>query len=427
MLIWPIKKRTPMTKFTLLFTAALLSVMSFQTFAGELEQRQAKRIHDRLTGVPPTNAVLTTMENLLLNDPTGKTAADEAIKNKAFYNITLKNFATPWTNEEQTIFAPLNDYSATVIGLVRDDEDFRKLLYDNIVYTGNNSLSSAYSNSNNNHYVELENLGYENGNLADPNILVQKTQTEVTGLEASATAGLFTTRQGARSYYYLGTNRAMLRFALINHLCTDFEPLSDITRIPDRIRQDVSRSPGGDSRLFLNGCLGCHAGMDGLAGGLSRYDLTFTEDSDGNVIENTAQLNYAANGVQGKYLINSNNFSPGYVTTDDSWINYWRNGKNSRLGWGNNSIALPAPNNITIDDKGHAMGTGAKSLGIELASSTAFASCQVKKVFKSVCFRDPDDKATDRAQVTSSTNNFINSGYKLKSVFAETAAFCKGS
>jgi len=314
-----------------------------------------------------------------------------------------------------------------VIGLIRDDQDFRKILYDNIIYTGNSSLSSAYSNSNNDHYVELENQGYENGNLGDPSILVQKTQTEVTGLEATATAGLFTTRQGARAYYHLGTNRAMLRFTLINHLCTDLEPLNDITRIPNRIRQDVSRSPGGDSRLFLNGCIGCHAGMDGLAGGLSHYDLSFTEDGDGNVIENTASLNYDANNVQGKYLINSNNFSPGYITTDDSWINYWRDGKNSRLGWGNNLIALPTPNNIILDEKGRATGTGAKSLGIELASSNAFASCQVKKVFKTVCFRDPNDKAADRAQLTTSTSNFINSGYHLKSVFSETAAFCKGS
>ncbi len=413
-----------MSKLILLFTAAL---MSLQLSAGELERRQAKRIHDRLTGIPPTNTVLTTMENLIISDPSGKTAAEEAIKNKAFYNITLKNFATPWTNEERTIFAPLNDYTATVIGMVRDDVDFRKILYGNILYTGNNSLSSVYSNSNNDHYVELENLGYENGNLADNTILIKKTQTEVTGLDADATAGMFTTRQGARAYYHLGTNRAMFRFTMINHLCTDLEPLNDISRIPNRVRQDISRSPGGDSRLFLNGCVGCHAGMDGLAGGLAQYDLSFTEDANGNVIENTASLSYDANNVQPKHLINSTNFSPGYVTTDNSWINYWRNGKNSRLGWGNNPVVLPSPHNITLDDKGHAMGTGAKSLGIELASSNAFASCQVKKVFKTVCFRDPEDTAVDRIQLSTSTSNFINSGYNLKSVFAETAAFCKGS
>ncbi len=417
-----------MSNLTTIFAATLLSLMPFHVIAGELEQRQAKRIHDRITGIPPTNAVLTIMENLLINDPSGILAAEEAIKNKAFYNITLKNFATPWTNEEQTVFAPLNDYTATVIGMIRDDVDFREILYGNILYTGNDSLlSTPYSNFNNDHYIELENLGYEQGNLADENILQRKTQTEVTGLDPDATAGMFTTRQGARAFYYLGTNRSMFRFTFLNHLCTDLEPLNDITRNPDRVRQDVSRSPGGDSRLYLNNCVGCHAGMDGLGGGLARYNLTFDEDANGNVIENTASLDYSANTIQAKYLINSDNFKPGYRPTDDSWINYWRNGKNSRLGWGNHPVTLPAPHNITLDDKGHAMGKGAKSLGIELASSTAFASCQVKKVFKTICLRNPEDTTADRAQLDTSTTNFINSGYNLKSVFAETAAFCKGS
>ena len=44
-----------------------------------------------------------------------------AMQNRAFYDVTLKNFATPWTNRDQTVFAPLNDYVATVIGMVRDD------------------------------------------------------------------------------------------------------------------------------------------------------------------------------------------------------------------------------------------------------------------------------------------------------------------
>lgn len=408
---------------TQIFISTLLSIFALQGFAGELERRQAKRIHDRLTGTPPSLTVLNTMESLLINDSSGVDAANEAIKNKSFYNITLKNFATPWTNEEQTVFAPLNDYSATVVGMVRDDIDFREILYGNILYTGNNA--PAYSNSNNDHYEALEALGYEAGNLADENILIANNQTSVTGLEATATAGLFTTRAGARAFYYLGTNRAMFRFALINHLCTDLEPLNDISRIPNRVRQDVSRSPGGDSRLFLNGCVGCHAGMDGLLGALSYYDLNFTEDSNGNVIENTASLSYSPNSLPAKAVINSDNFKPGFVTTDDSWINYWRHGKNSRLGWGDYAGRI-------IDDKGHTTGIGAKSMGMELASSTAFASCQVEKVFKSVCFRDPNDTAADRTQLdttanNSIANNFVSNGYNLKSVFAETAAFCKGN
>jgi hypothetical protein len=64
-------------------------------------------------------------------------------------------------------------------------------------------------------------------------------------------------------------------------------------------------------------------------------------------------------------------------------------------------------------------------MGQELASSDAFAQCQVEKVFRSVCLRSPSD-AADRAQINTSTGGF-KSGGNLKRVFAETAAYCAGN
>ena len=394
-------------------------LLSSQMVSADAQQRrQAKRIHDRLTGVPPSEAVLSEMEALLADGSGGKSAADKALENPAFYNVTLKNFVAPWTNEEQTVFTPLNDYTATVIGMIRDDIDFREVLYGDILYTGSNS--PAYSNSNNQHYEALENLGPVTGNLADNSILKQQTQSAITGLDSNATAGVLTSRAAARAFFYLGTNRAMLRFTLMNHMCTDLEPLKDNSRIPDRVHQDVSRSPGGDSRIYLNSCVGCHAGMDGMMGAFANYELAFTDDGNGNVIEDTAQMAYTPGVVQGKFLINENNFKPGHVTIDDSWINYWRNGQNALLGWSDNYPGL------TLDEKGHAVGNGAKSLGMELANSNAFAQCQVKKAFKAVCFREPGDTA-DRTEVNNIVIDFKTGGYKMKQVFRDVAAYCKGS
>ena len=58
---------------------------------------QAKRIHDRLAGVPPTEAVLTSMAS---DVAAGRAvdAAYTAMEHRAFYDVTLKNFAMPWTN-----------------------------------------------------------------------------------------------------------------------------------------------------------------------------------------------------------------------------------------------------------------------------------------------------------------------------------------
>lgn len=376
------------------------------------ERDQARRIHERLTGVPPSNAVLDSMEAEIAANG-AVSAASIAMNNPSFANVTLKNFAAPWTNEAQSVFVPLNDYSATVIGLIRDGEDFRKVLYDDVIYRGNVSGIANYSSANNNHYEDLELKGPVDGDLSDPGILVKDVQSAVVtnGLPSNATAGVMTTRAAAEAFFSGGTNRAMFRFTLMNHLCTDLEPLKDESRTPDRVRQDVSRSPGGDSRIFMFSCVGCHAGMDGLAGAFAYYEYNSTSGA----------MEYTANTVSGKHLINSTNFPHGYVTDDDSWVNYWRTGQNKLLNWS------PTPvTNTNIDAKGIARGNGAKSLGEELANSKAFGRCQVKKAFQAVCLHDPDDYASDRTAVDAITASFMTTdNYNMKTVFAKVADHCK--
>ncbi|MFT5218113.1 MAG: hypothetical protein ACI87H_000246, partial [Gammaproteobacteria bacterium] len=161
-------------KLVLLILVTVLPVQP--ATADETQRRQAKRIHDRLTGVPADNATINAMETLLGSGSNGaKLAAELAIQNPAFYNVTLKNFVAPWTNEEQTVFTPLNDFSATVIGIVRDRDDFRKILYDDVIYRGNSASLTIddYANVNNDHYEQLEALGPVTGNLADPSVLVR--------------------------------------------------------------------------------------------------------------------------------------------------------------------------------------------------------------------------------------------------------------
>ncbi len=379
------------------------------------DRDQAKRIHDRLVGTPPSIACLDQLEARM---PDARAVALDAIDNTggtdectdpSFYNVTLKNFITPWTNEEQSVFAPLNDYTATVIGIIRDNLDFREILHGNILYIGGNGVSPAYSNDSNAHYEAMEEQG---ANLAEPDQLRKRTQTEITGLPDTATAGIITTRAAARAFFIDGTNRAMFRFTLLNHLCTDLEQIKDPTRTHDRIPQDVARSPGGDSRIFMSACVGCHAGMDPLHQALAYYDFEYPDGNPdgGQLVYNRAGFEDPDTGsrVQGKYRINANNFEFGYVVTDDQWENYWRKGPNSVLGWN----PTPMSNDGT--------GAGAKSFGMEFAYSEAFARCQVKKVFKAVCFRPPNDSQVDTLVTT------FKGGYNLKDIFAESATHCRG-
>ncbi len=387
--------KTGLTGLMRIFLATVIAAaIALPAQAGPREQ--AKRIHDRLAGVPPSDSVLTQMEALIPGNP--QAAADIAMNNKNFYNVTLKNFAAPWTNRDQSVFVPMNDYIATVIGMIRDDVDFSTLLSADLTYVGvGGVVSAAPSASNNDHYAQLES---NNVDLTLPANFASASQSSVQGIPSTATAGIMTSRAASEAFFIAGTNRAMFRFTLLNHMCNDMEQMHDTSLVPDRIRQDVSRSPGGDSRLFLNSCVGCHTGMDPLAGAFAYYDYD----------ETSQRLVYTAGNVQSKYFNNDLNFPQGYRTTDDSWENYWREGQNSYLGFDG---ILPGA------------GNGAKSMGQELGNSYAFAACQVKKVFRAVCLRDAENQ-TDRNAVDAIVTSFRGSGYRMKQVFADTAVHCMG-
>ena len=381
---------------TFVAIALILSGVSI-AIAQPTPLEQAQRMHDRLAGVPASATDLEAMRlAIAATNPLG--AATIAMNNPNFATVTLKNFAAPWTNRDQNVFVPLNDYIALVIGMVINDVPFDQILSGDLLYVG--SGQAAPSAANNDHYVTLENR------MLDPAFdpmtdLVQTTQSGAYGLPTTATAGAITTRAAAEAFFVAGTNRAMFRFTLMNHMCMDLEQVHDTSIVPDRIRQDVSRSPGGDSRVFLNNCIGCHSGMDPMAQAFAYYNFN----------ETTGSIEYTPGAVQPKYFNNDLTFPDGFVTPDDSWNNYWREGQNALIGW----------------NGGTGSGTGAKTLGQELAGTQAFAQCQVEKVFRTVCLRDPVDQP-DRDQVTAMTGNFTAGGaYNLKQVFAESAVYCMGN
>jgi hypothetical protein len=350
----------------------------------------AKRIHDRLTGIPPSAEVLLQMD-VLVRDGKFKDAALLAIENPAFYNITLKNWVTPWTNISDSSRAPLNDYTATVIGMVRDDLSFDRVLYDDVIYTANGTAGvPAYSSANNTHYQTLQTT-----HVDLKAALVKGSQSALSGLLAPA--GIMTTRAFGEAFFSAGTNRRALRSVFKTYLCRDMEQLSDTTRRDDRVRKDVDRSPGGDSSVYRNKCAGCHAGMDALGGAFAYYDFT-------------TRLIYAPNAPASKYGINANVFPEGYQTLDDSWQNLWLEGHNESIGW------RGAP----------AVGAGAKDFGRALSKTAAFSSCMAEKVYSRVCLADvttqkAQDHIKELAEIFESKET-----YSMKNLFAETAARCLG-
>jgi hypothetical protein len=330
------RKRTNPARMAL---AALLAILIAAPASAQTRE-QARRIHDRLAGVPPT-------ENVLQSMTTATTASHQVCADNGLSGAQCAAYIA---------MEDPNFYS-----MIRDDYDFRRVLWDDVQFVGRSGTVSAPPAANNNdHYAQLE---AGNHNLKD--VLEFTPQSNVNGLLPQNTAGVITSRAAAEAFFIAGTNRAMFRFTMVNHFCKDMEQLHDPRLSPDRIRQDVSRSPGGDSRLFLNNCVGCHTGMDPLAQAFAYY----------NYDETAGRIEYTDGEVQDKYFNNE--------------------------------------------------GAGAQSMGRELAYSDAFSSCQVRKVFKAVCLREPET-TTDHQRFNQFITNFESSGFRMKQVFADTAEYCMG-
>jgi len=367
----------------------LISLFLVLETAQASSRDQAYRMHNRIAGVPPSAQVLSQMA-ALIDQGRAEDAAKIAIENPYFYNLSLKKWISSWTNEDENDDVSLNDFTATLLGIIRDEVPFDRALYDDILYIGPTGNGvPTYSPDNNAHYIALEDQRVDlKANLQ------KRTLTGVTGIGEAA--GVMGTRAFGEAFYTDGTNRRALRFTFTNFLCNDFEALSDTTRADHRVRQDVDRSPGGDSNVYRNKCAGCHAGMDGLAGAYAFYDF-----QDGRTV-------YQSGEVQSKYFNNKDTFPDGYKTQGDDWINLWITGQNKAVGW-----------------NGESSGNGAKSLGKMLASTEAFPNCMAKRVFTKLCLHEP--KSDDEiSHVKSLASEFKNSSYNMKNLFTKTAVKCMG-
>jgi hypothetical protein len=243
----------------------------------------------------------------------------------------------------------------------------------------------------NTHYESVEKHGLD---LSDSRLLVRLSQEGVLQLPINAVSGLLTTRGYANAYVIAGTNRAPIAYAMEHFLCKDMEELNDTT-IPDfRNRRDVDRSPGGTSSIYKNRCVGCHAGMDALAGAFAYYDYV------------NGKLEYKAGQVSPK--MNHNIVFPdGFITETDQWMNLWVEGANSSVGW----------------PKSRTVGEGVNSLGRMLSETQAFHSCMAKQVYEKVCFRKASTQL-DRQRVAKLTSDYINGNFNMKNLFINASLTC---
>jgi hypothetical protein len=355
--------------------------------AGPEERAYAKRLFERLTGVPilETDARLANLEQLIAADR-HLDAARIITDDPFFYNLTLRGFAAVMSNKDESPFVELDDFQALVIGSVRDDLDARTLLTGDFLYIGGSGSGiPAYNRASNDHYAFLD---ARQLNLKASLVRVTPQAAASVGVPAS---GLLTTRAWGKAHLEAGTNRRAVEHTFKQFLCAPITQWKDIGLPEYRIRRDVDRAPAGNPATFQNLCRSCHAGMDALGGAYARYDFV-----NGQIVH------AGPSRVAAKYNQNGDTYPDGFVTFDDSWVNFSTRNHNQALGF-----------------RGSLEGNGLREFGAMVASAEGFSKCMVKRVFQEVCKRPLTD--ADDGMVADFAANFETGGYKLRRLFEEVA------
>jgi hypothetical protein len=269
--------------------------------------------------------------------------------------------------------------SATVLGIVKNNEDFRSILTGNFLYAPKKKVYvEGISVSNNNAYLGLD-------RLTKYMKFLTKISPQWSLRDAPINAGVFTMRGWGQIYYRDGTNRRAVKGAFNSFLCTDIEQWRDKTVEGSWIRRDITRTPGGEGKVFQNRCKSCHAPMDAMAGAFAYLDF------------GTTTLRFSRD-VNPKYLKNADVFPDGYITLDTSWVNMATKKHNKKFGW----------------DETLLEGNGLADFANMIAKSEGFNKCMSIRVIESICSEKRDYEDSWVQEISS---HFKATNFNLKKIF----------
>ncbi len=381
---------------------------------------KASTLYRRLTGttLPVTSPLIKDMAQRIQGS--GETglmeAAALATNQRDFYNITVRDFASRMSTRDETVNTDLNDFSATLIGIVRDNINAKQLLTADFMYIADQSKAAVPSRmqedilTSNAHYVALEEGRF---NLAE--VLVQVPQTIFDGREVRPhpnAAGLLTTRAWMEAHATAGTNRRLVEYAFRQFLCIPMDKWSDSYAPDDYVGRDIDRFPAGDNTNYTTTCRACHSTMDSLRGAFAFYDFSngFAKYSwymtpaapDAEDTPTTIRVTNPQTMVVAK--MNHNDLGRGGRETRDSY--FFNN-------------ATTGVNGTYFQWSGRKEGYGVKDFGDMLSNSSAFPTCMAQRVFRSVCKREP--ASFDRAMINRVAQDFVSSNFNLKTLFQRVA------
>ncbi len=445
-------------------------------------QKKAIKLYTSLTGTTPSRSEITIIKQAIENGQLNQVALDIVESQNgfnnygAFYNVTVRDFATPWSTEDGSPFSKLNDMTATVIGYTRDEKPFNEILWRDTVYklngltfkggqlyyfTGNNypantSASTVCVNVHNSDpgstKMRVWFVDPNNPNSAPTD--VANTRCQLTDYSSSELDNAY-----SEDYLYVPKIDQLISTTRIKESNSHYEDielngidLSD-TEIFKETTQLVKLH---QEQAAVAGLLSTRAfGKAYYSDGTNRAAFAFSmkyffckemeELNDTSIPDyrNRRDVDRSPGGISSTYKNRCVGCHAGMDAMSGAFAYYDYNGavqyeEGNVVEKMNHNVIFP-DGYVTSDDSwinlwtegqnsslgwgGSTTGHGAKDFGQMLASTEAFSECMGKQVYKKVCFRDAVT-AEDEQVIKSNVSYFKSQNYNMKKLFIKTAISC---
>jgi len=448
----------------------------------------ARRLFVRLNGARPSSAALNAMKAQILVNR-GDLAAFIAMNDsrQTFYKSKLPELFSPWKSLDAETSTALDDYSATIVGLVINNQRFDEIVYGDVMYAAPENLSlfnvdTAVENGgqpevsvpapvryNNNPFVQddididTNNDDYPyppegkvrpifqrnvNNNTNPPIITHTYTSdshyrhlSRITNWPSLLTrysqTSMFSNLTG---FYQLSSQNVAGLLTLQTagrgyfDAGTNRRPIrwmfERLLGVPLETLHDPTRPDTyvrRDVDRVPGGNPATYASCRGCHAGMDGLVNAFAPfNFASSTLYNMSNLNGAPNGFF-KIYRQFNTFPQGFLpntTNGTTWYNLWTEGQKANLGW-----RLPSGvSSLTT-------GTGVNSLMKVIAATEAFGNNMAKISFQLVCGRDPVSQewplvvalARQFEQGFPSYASQSAAGpYNLRALIARMAPFCFG-
>lgn len=343
-----------------------------------------------------------------------KAAAELATTHPNFLTVTVKQMALKMSTREETMRLNINDFAASFIGVTRDNRDARELLTGNFYYIGDPARMPAGLNLRSNLKDDVLLSDSHFIDLSKPIVDLGKVLMRVEGqklldgnkelVDNPEPAGVLTSKTFISAHARAGTNRRLVEFAFREFMCIPMAEMADTTVSDVRVARDIDRFPGDDHMKYSTSCKGCHTQMDSFRGAFAYWHF------NGHPLHSKAGYvepkSVDENGVWGKMNKNASVFSGGYITKDNSFFNNSLGPINATLfGWRGDVKTIQK---------------GTTAFGRQIANSSRFSQCMVKRIYDSVCRTNLDLK-TEMDFIKERAKEFEDNGYNIKKTYESIA------